>query len=282
MADGDYVLGTGDEEVERLGLQHRVWRPRMLDAWRRARITVGATVLDVGAGPGFASVDLAEIVGPGGRVIAAERSPHFLAALQARATARGLANIEAREQDVSDSGFGEAVVEASWCRWLLSFVAQPRRVIANIAAALRPGGTAVFHEYGDYGAWQMMPPNPEVDRFRELVIRSWRDAGGEPDVGLRLPAWLREEGLELVEARPLIDIFHREDFGWRWPAAFMAVNADRLATLGYIEPAEAALLGTALDRAPPGALMVSPLVLEVIARKPGAPVISASAASMVG
>ena len=29
----DYVLGTHDDEIQRLGLQHRVWRSRMLDAW---------------------------------------------------------------------------------------------------------------------------------------------------------------------------------------------------------------------------------------------------------
>jgi hypothetical protein len=28
-----YVLGTHDEEISRLGLQHRAWRPRVLSAW---------------------------------------------------------------------------------------------------------------------------------------------------------------------------------------------------------------------------------------------------------
>jgi hypothetical protein len=37
--DRDYVLCTHDEEIARLGLQHAVWRPRVLDAWRRAGIT---------------------------------------------------------------------------------------------------------------------------------------------------------------------------------------------------------------------------------------------------
>jgi hypothetical protein len=45
----DYVLGTHDEELARLGLQHRVWRPVVLDCWRKAGITVGSRVLDVGA-----------------------------------------------------------------------------------------------------------------------------------------------------------------------------------------------------------------------------------------
>jgi SAM-dependent methyltransferase len=268
MSDGDYILGTRDDEVERLGLQHRVWRPRMLDGWLRAGITVGQTILDVGAGPGFAATDLAEIVGPGGRVIALERSPHFLAALSARAEARGISNIIAHEQDVSGHDhLGEAIADRSWCRWVLSFVAEPKRTVSHIARALKPGGIAIFHEYADYGAWQMLPPNEEVDRFRTLVIQSWRDAGGEPDVGLHLPGWLAKEGLEILEARPLIDVVRRRDFIWQWPAAFMATNAARLAELGYIEREEAALIATALERAPADALMVTPLVLEIIARK---------------
>ena len=70
----DYVLGTNDEEIQRLALQHRVWRPRALDAWRRAGFTAGQTLLDVGCGPGHATVDLAGIVGPSGRVVAVDRS----------------------------------------------------------------------------------------------------------------------------------------------------------------------------------------------------------------
>src|ERR1044071_8239217 len=97
MNDGDYVLGTRDDEVERLGLQHRVWRGRVLEAFRAAQIRSGQTMIDVGAGPGFVTADLASLVGPSGKVIALERSPHFAATLRAR----GLANVEVREHDVS-------------------------------------------------------------------------------------------------------------------------------------------------------------------------------------
>src|SRR5438477_215163 len=78
--DRDYVLGTHDEELARLGLQHRVWRPVVLDCWQRAGVTVDKRVLDVGAGPGYATVDLAEIVGTTGEVIALERSRNFVRA----------------------------------------------------------------------------------------------------------------------------------------------------------------------------------------------------------
>lgn len=269
MSDRDYVLGTQDEEIDRLGLQHRVWRPRVLDAFGRAGIVPGQTVLDVGAGPGFAACDIAEIVGPQGRVIALERSRRFLDALEVRARGLGLGNIDAREQDVSETGFGVAVADAAWCRWVLSFVADPRRTFGHIARALKPGGVAIFHEYADYGGWKMLPPNAEQERFRSLVMQSWRDAGGEPDIGAFLPGWAAEEGLELVEARPLVEIAGRSSYVWQWPAAFMAVNAGRLAELGYIEAEEAARLATVFDRAPADALTVTPLVLELIVRRKG-------------
>ena len=37
--DRDYILGTHQEEISRLGLQHNVWRPVVLDCWKRAGVT---------------------------------------------------------------------------------------------------------------------------------------------------------------------------------------------------------------------------------------------------
>ncbi len=68
-----YVIGTHDAEIDRLGVQHRVWRSSVLDLWRLGGITVGQTVIDIGSGPGHATLDLAEIVGNGGKVVALER-----------------------------------------------------------------------------------------------------------------------------------------------------------------------------------------------------------------
>lgn len=269
MNDGDYVLGTRDDEIDRLGLQHRVWRARVLDAWRRARIGPGQTLLDVGAGPGFAATDLAEIVGPSGRVVALERSPHFAAALRHRAERLALSNLEVREQDVSATGFAIEQADASWCRWLLSFVADPSATVRHIAAALKPGGLAVFHEYADYSTWRLMPPDPLHERFRAAVIQSWRDSGGDPDVALQLPSWLHESGLEIVEARTFADIVSPADFMWQWPRAFMATNAARLNELGYLEADGVGPMGRLLDHAPPEARMLTPLVAEIIARRRG-------------
>src|SRR5688500_18515537 len=103
-SEKDYVLGTHDDELERLGLQHRVWRPRTTDAWQRAGFNVGQTLLDIGCGPGYATLDLADIVGPSGRVVAIDRSRRFLDHLEGERAHRGLEQIETVEMDLDDAG----------------------------------------------------------------------------------------------------------------------------------------------------------------------------------
>lgn len=270
MAEIDYALGTHDAEIERLGLQHRVWRPRMLDAWRRAGVTEGQRMLDIGAGPGWATVDLAEIAGPSGAVTGYERSARFVAAARARAAHAGLGNVTLVEADVVSHDLGDRVADAAWVRWLLSFVAAPRAVVARIARALRPGGVAVFHEYLQYGTWRVLPPRPEFERFARTVIDGVRAGGGTMDVAVDLPGWCASEGLVIEDARPLIDVVRPSNYVWRWPASFVEVNLDRQVAQGALGAGDAAAIRAALAaaEADPGSWMVTPLILEVIARRP--------------
>ena len=121
----DYVLGTHDEELARLGLQHRVWRPVVLDCWKKAGITVGSRVLDVGAGPGYATIDLAEIIGPAGEVVALERSAKFVRAMRDAIRVRSLTNVHIHELDLMADDLPKGDYDFSWCRWVLSFVSDP-------------------------------------------------------------------------------------------------------------------------------------------------------------
>src|SRR5438477_1716030 len=111
----DYVLGTHDEELERLGVQHRAWRPVVLDCWEKAGVIDGSRVLDVGAGPGYATVDLAEIVGPTGEVIALERSQNFVRAMEEACRARSLTNVKIHEIDLMTDDLPAVDYDFAWC-----------------------------------------------------------------------------------------------------------------------------------------------------------------------
>jgi SAM-dependent methyltransferase len=265
----DYVLGTHDEELARLGLQHRVWRPVVLDCWRKAGITVGSRVLDVGAGPGFATIDLAEIVGPAGKVVALERSNKFVNATKEAVRARSLTNVKIHELDLMTDNFPEDDYDFSWCRWVLSFVSDPALFVQKLGNAMGKGSISIFHEYGHYETWRFFPRIPSQEKFREHVIATWRESGGEPDSAPGLPALLSANGFSIRSAAPLIFCVRPNDYMWQWPATFIAIYLPRLIEMGRIDQKFAdqvrADLASAEENA--NALMMTPLVLEIVAEK---------------
>lgn len=265
----DYVLGTHDEEIERLGLQHSVWRLRTLDAWRRAGITTGQTIIDIGCGPGYVACDLAEIVGHNGRVVAIDRSQRFLDTIDILKKERRIANITMIEQDLDEPKFPDIQVDGAWARWVFAFVKHPRELLVRAAARLKPGAPFVIFEYCDYSTWRLAPRLPELEKFVKAVMDSWRADGGEPDIGLELPHWLIELDFEITSLRPIVDMVPKSNYVWQWPAAFLGVGLKRLVDLNRLTPgrSRAILEAFSARQAQPHTLMITPTVLEIIAVK---------------
>lgn len=269
MAERDYVLGTHDEEIQRLGLQHRVWRPPVLQCWRNAGINVGSKVLDVGAGPGYATVDLAGIVGSAGQVTAVERSTKFVNAIRQSCLAQSLTNVKIHELDLMTDDLPGGDYDFSWCRWVVAFVSDPSLLVKKIGGVLRKGGLAIFYEYAGYATWRFAPPRPNHERFRDYIVEAWRASGGEPDIGLELPELLRRSGFVVRSASPHIFCFRPNDYIWQWPATFIETGLTRLKELGRIDEQFAGKVRAefADAEADPDSRMLTPLVLEIVAEK---------------
>jgi protein-L-isoaspartate O-methyltransferase len=265
----DYVLGTHDEELARLGLQHRVWRAVVLDCWQKAGITVGKRVLDVGAGPGYATVDLAEIVGPTGEVVAIERSNKFVSAMKETCRERSLTNVQIHELDLMTDDLPKDDYDFSWCRWVLSFVSEPAVLIKMLSGVMPKGSMSIFHEYGHYETWRFFPRIPSQEKFREHVIATWRESGGEPDSAPALPALLSENGFVIRSATPHIFCLRPADYMWQWPATFIEIYLPRLQEMGRIDQQFADTVRADLDKAEKNlnTRMITPLVLEIVAEK---------------
>jgi SAM-dependent methyltransferase len=267
--DRDYVLGTHEEELARLGLQHRVWRPVVLDCWQRAGITVGKRVLDVGAGPGYAAVDLAEIVGATGEVVALERSQNFVRAMEEACRARSLTNVKIHELDLMAGELPRGNYDFSWCRWVMSFVSDPAMLIRKLGDVMSKGSVAIFHEYGHYETWHFFPRLPNQERFREHVIETWRESGGEPDGAVPLATLLPANGFTIRSTRPHLFCARPTDYMWQWPATFIEIYLPRLIEMGRINEEFADQVRDELAKAEKNqnAIMITPLVLEIIAEK---------------
>jgi len=141
--------------------------------------------------------------------------------------------------------------------------------LKKLVDAVKPGGALVFHEYLDYETWKLAPPAPNFEKFVDEVSANWRGSGGEPDIARFLPSWLTEMGLKIESLKPYIDVVSKDDNTWRWPIGFFDIHIDRLLELNRITPQIAKDMRDEFARvsAQPGTLMVTPLVLEIIARK---------------
>ncbi len=264
----EYVLGTHDAELERLGFQARLWADAAHAAWKRARIMRGQRVLDLGCGPGFASADLAVLVGGEGRVVGLDESAGFVEA----ANGRGIPSLRAVVGDVQRaSAFlaGEAPFDLAYARWLLCFVPEPEAVVAEAARMLRPGGRLVVHDYFNYTA---MTAAPRREVWTEVVLataRSWRARGGDPDVCGRLPAMLSRHGFEMEHVEVHQRFGFPGDTMFQWASTWWRNYAPRLAEMGEItaEVRDQFLAALADIERSGDQFIVMPPVWEFIARK---------------
>ncbi|MEM8680611.1 MAG: methyltransferase domain-containing protein [Planctomycetota bacterium] len=272
MSDRDYVLGTHDAELVRLGVQHAAWRDTVLACWQRAGIKPGARVADVGCGPGYATRDLATLVGPEGHVVAIDRSRRFIEAARETLPRERRGQVEFHERDLMQAPLPAQELDAVWCRWVACFVESPARLVDRMLAALRPGGVAIFHEYVAYETYGPVGRSPKLTEFVAEVMASWREAGGEPNIARQLPQLLSEHGATVVDLEPHLFCVTAADPMWAWPIGFMETNLERMVDTGTVDPAwaEAARAELKALCADDAAAMLTPTVLEIIAQKDAA------------
>ena len=104
-----------------------------------AGIAPGQAVLDVAAGAGDQTLDLAGLVGPKGRVVATDISPAILTHAAAAALAAGYLNVETHVADAEDLALPKASFDAAICRLGLMFLTKPQAGLAAIHHTLKPG-----------------------------------------------------------------------------------------------------------------------------------------------
>jgi ubiquinone/menaquinone biosynthesis C-methylase UbiE len=268
-----YALGTGLDELERLGLQHRLWSDAAHAAWRRAGVRLGDRVLDVGAGPGYASFDLAQLVGPSGRVVAVDESRAFVDRIAEQARARHLENligVMGDAQALAKLGdVAEGTFQLAYARWVLCFVAAPEAVVAGVARALAPGGTFVVHDYFNYATMTSAPRRASITKVVEATMRSWRDRGGDPDVAGRLPAMMESTGLEVLSIDVQQRVARPMDSMFSWPDTWWRTYAPKLLETGYITDTDLRQLLEDLDAlaASRTDFWVCPPMYEIVGRK---------------
>jgi arsenite methyltransferase len=171
--DGD------DREQREKALEHLIpIRDRILD---NARIRLGETLLDVGAGDGLIAFGALGRVGPNGRVIASDISADLVTRTREIAEELGVAEqmsfVHAPAEELTP--VSDSTVDVVTTRSVLIYVDDKARAFREFFRVLRPGGrVSVFEPINNY-----FPDTPDEywgfdsRPVRDLVEKIWKYQG---------------------------------------------------------------------------------------------------------
>jgi arsenite methyltransferase len=108
---------------------------------RFAEIESGETILDLGCGGGIDSILAARRTGPSGHVFALDFLPEMLEQTAKAAGEAGLDNVEVLEGEIEAIPLPDASVDHVISNGVINLAARKRRVLAECARVLGPGGT---------------------------------------------------------------------------------------------------------------------------------------------
>ncbi len=267
-----YPFGYSRKEMERLEKQHRVWAEDNRRLIARSGFSVGATLVDLGCGPGHTTLELAHLVGPEGRIIAVDRDgERSLPLLKERAAAAGLSNIETRIAELETFDLPDGSVDGVYGRWVLMYL--PERMVealtGRIAKWLRPGGACTLAEFCNYRHIHIHPACAHLPAVAEALIRAVKgDSGCNPEIGNALPGLLHAAGLA-VEPNVVTKTVRATTPEWQWPDALFRDHLQGLMEEGYLSRKVLDAFFTEWDERSrePAALFFGSPMMETIGRR---------------
>ena len=110
-------------------------------------IAPGSVVADVGAGSGYYTVRLAQVVGPRGRVVATDLQPGMLDLIRAKVERQGLTNVTLVQGRPDDPNLPAAIFDLIVLVDVYHELASPQIFVRKLREALKPGGRLVLIEF---------------------------------------------------------------------------------------------------------------------------------------
>ena len=132
------------------------------------------SVLDVGCGWGDMSLQVAQVVGPGGRVVGIDCVEAFLREARKDAAAKGLANVQFRRGD-AEVELPENEFDYVVARFGTMFFTNPVAALRRMRKALKPGGRMT------HIVWRRREDNPAWQEAKEITLRYLPPPGADAD-----------------------------------------------------------------------------------------------------
>jgi ubiquinone/menaquinone biosynthesis C-methylase UbiE len=268
QTEKEYLFGTNEPELARLQFQHEVWRSMTDSFLDRLNIQKGWKCLDAGAGPGFVSMDLRNIVGDDGEVTLLEPSTYYLNSFQVEAKQNGWSNVKYIQGTVEETNFPEDYYDLVYSRWVISFVPDPEKFVENLVKSLKPGGILAIEDY-NYDGLSLFPKGGAWDKMPEVMKEYYKFGGGDPYVASKLPGIYKKCGLELFDYKPFSMAGGPDSGVMEWAHRFFEIHVPIMVERGIItsEEGKAFQDDWQAHRVDSDAIFFSPVVVDAAGRK---------------
>jgi len=194
---GHYVIRGGEEGKKRLDLLAAIMEPSTESLLSRVGVGPGDRFMDLGCGGGHVSFLAARIVGPHGSVAGVDLDETKLELAREAAGELGLPNVRFLNGNAAEATEA-ASFDYAYARFLLTHLSDPIAVLRVMYKSLKPGAVVAVEDIDASGCF-CYPESPHYKRGVELYRAVVRRKGGDPDIGHKLPSWLRRAGFEGIE-----------------------------------------------------------------------------------
>ena len=261
----DYVLGADQIELQRLKLQHDLWKDHLIRLWKKANFVSGQSILELGCGPGYTTEDLSLYLDQKSQITAVDISDHFLNYLKNK----NIPYVTTHKSFIESLSLEKKNFDAAFCRWLMIFVPDINIAIAKISEHLKPGARFALQEYISYDSFSIAPDANIMKKVVDAIFKSWMDQGGFPNQGRRLPMALEKNGFDVIEIEPIARVCRPHEPLWQWPETFFQSFIPRLVQTGYLTMNDQTEFFTTWEtlKTTVGAFCVTPTVVNIIAQK---------------
>jgi len=193
--ESTYLHGVDADEQERLEMLAIM----LGGATFLPELRAGMSVLEVGCGTGAIAREVAAKVAPG-EVIGVDREEAQLATAKKLAAAQGLGNMRFVHGSADALDLPAGTCDAAYCRFVLEHVADPVKVIAEMARVVNPGGWVCAYEW-ENSCGALHPDAPAVREVWDAIYRLQDLQGGDSMIARKLFGVFCEAGLSDVIAQ---------------------------------------------------------------------------------
>jgi ubiquinone/menaquinone biosynthesis C-methylase UbiE len=193
-------MGHTDRERRRLSIQAAVINPLTDSFLRRAGISAGMHVLELGCGVGEVSLIAARLVGPHGSVHCIDIDPGALEIARERVKSAGHGHVCFESVDLKDHQPAR-LYDAVIGRHILLHTPDAAEVLRQAVSMVHTGGVIAFQEFDLSSFRRGYPEMPLTFRVQELICEFFRRAVARDNIGMQLPHLMQDAGLPPPECR---------------------------------------------------------------------------------